>query len=123
MENSMKRAALTLGLLTLGLLAGAAVAQERVDLTAPIAKTSTQNCALDYFVIDVGNSRIKVDLKCNNGDVVSKTYDATTTPTGASLLTALNTSNNSAGTSLIRRIYNRLTADGIITGTISGVPQ
>jgi hypothetical protein len=123
MGNLMKRGVLTLGLLTLGLLAGAAFAQERVDLTAPIAKVSTQNCALDYFVIDVGNSRIKVDLKCNNGDLVSKTYDATTTPTGASLLTALNTSNNSAGTSLIRRIYNRLTADGVITGTISGVPQ
>lgn len=123
MGNLMKRGVLTLGLLTLGLLAGAAFAQERVDLTAPIAKVSTQNCALDYFVIDVGNSRIKVDLKCNNGDVVSKVYDGTTNPSGATLLSQLNTSNNSAGTSLIRRIYNRLTADGVLTGSVTGTPQ
>lgn len=121
--GTMKRTGIALALIGIGLLAGTTLAQERVDLTAPIAKVSTQNCALDYFVIDVGNSRIKVDLKCNNGDLVSKTYDASTTPTGASLLSSLNTSNNSAGTSLIRRVYNRLTADGVITGSVSGTPQ
>lgn len=98
-------------------------AQERVDLAVPVVKTSTQNCALAYMVLDVENSRIKVDLKCNNGDVVSKVYDGTTSPTGAALLSSLNTSNNSAGTSLIRRVYARLIADGVIAGTVSGSPQ
>src|SRR4051812_48870182 len=64
--GTMKRTAMALALIGIGALAGTTLAQERVDLTAPIAKVSTQNCALDYFVIDVGNSRIKVDLKCNN---------------------------------------------------------
>lgn len=100
------------------------LAQESVTLNTPIVKTATSSCALDYMNLDVGNSRILVALKCNNGDVITKVYDSTTTPTGASLLSALNTSNNSgANPSLIRRVYSRLIADNVIVGTVSGTPQ
>jgi len=103
-------------------------AQERVDLTAPITKPSTLNCALDYLTLDPDlvtpvNGRIMAVLHCDNGDTIQKVYDATTTPTGQTLLSTLNTSNNSTGTSLIKRVYNRLITDGVITGTVSGTPQ
>lgn len=95
---------------------------ESVDLTAPIAKPSITNYALDYLTLDVGNSSILVVLKGNTGDTIQKVYNSTTTPTGASLLSALNTSNNST-TSLIKRVYNRLISDGVLVGSVSGSPQ
>lgn len=99
-------------------------AQEKITLTVPIAKLATSDCALDYLVLDVGNARITAYLKCNNGDMVSKVYDSATTPTGATLLSTLNTSNNSgANPSLIKKVYTRLTLDGVLTGTVSGTPQ
>lgn len=117
----MKRGVIAFGI-AVGLVAGAAFAQERVDLTAPIVKTSTQNCALDVLTLDVTRSAIFVTMRCNNGDTVSKTYDGGTTPTGASLLSTLNRGNFTTN-SLIKAVYNRLTADGVITGTVSGTPQ
>jgi hypothetical protein len=118
----MKRGVLTLGLLMLGLLAGAAFAQESVSLTVPIVKTATSSCALDVLTLDVTRSAIFATLRCNNGDVVQKTYDGGTTPTGASLLTTLNRSNFTTN-SLIKAVYTRLIADGVITGTVAGTPQ
>lgn len=111
---------LAFGLLTLGLtLQG----QEAVTLTAPIVKTSTSSCALDSMVLDVARSRITVLLTCNNGDLVTKQYDGFTTPTGATLLSSLNVSANSAGNSLIKKVYARLIADGVIAGTVTGTAQ
>lgn len=103
-------------------------AQEAVTLATPITKPSIASCALDYLVIDpdlttVANGRIMAVLQCGT-DTVQKVYDASSTPTGASLLTSLNTSNNSgANTSLIKKVYTRLIADGVITGTVAGTPQ
>jgi hypothetical protein len=121
----MKRLCLLLSLVAL--VVTGVPAQERLNITVPIAKPSTANCTLDYLTIDpevpLSASRILVVLACNNGDVVQKVYDATTTPTGAALITTLNVSNNSTGTSLVRRVYNRLIADGVLAGTVSGTPQ
>lgn len=103
-------------------------AQEAVTLTSPIVKPSIASCALDYLVLDPdlvtpANAQIMAVLQCGT-DTVQKVYNGSTTPTGASLLSTLNTSNNSAGnTSLIKKVYNRLIADGVITGTVAGTPQ
>lgn len=103
-------------------------AQEAVTLATPIVKPSIASCALDYLVLDPdmaapANARIMAVLVCGT-DTVQKVYDATTTPTGASLLSSLNTSNNSgANPSLIKKVYTRLIADGVITGTVAGTPQ
>ena len=103
-------------------------AQEVVTLTTPIAKPSTSTCQLDelhlYPAVVFATSRIVVQVRCNNGDLISKQYDQFTTPTGASLLTTLNRSNNSVGNpSFIAKIYTRLVADGVIVGTVSGAVQ
>jgi hypothetical protein len=94
---------------------------EQLDLTAPVTKTATANYRVSYLNMDVDGGRLMVVLTANNGDTVQKVYDATTTPTGASLLIALNKADLTAK-SLQRRILERLIADGVIAGTISGVP-
>lgn len=96
-------------------------AQEVVTLTAPIVKTAP-SCNVDTVLIDVTRLRIVASLVCPGGDPIIKVYDSTTAPSGATLLHNLNTGNFSVN-SLMKAVYNRLIADGVITGTISGVPQ
>lgn len=95
---------------------------ERIDLTTPITYPSTGFHELERLTLDVKAGTIYVQLLGQNGESVSKVYNATTSPTGATLLSQLNTSNNST-TSLIKRVYNRLVADGVLVGTVSGSPQ
>lgn len=95
---------------------------EQIDLAVVETKPSNATYHLERLTLDIDAGTIYVQLKGANGEALSKMYDKTTTPTGATLLTALNTSNNSV-TSLIRRVYQRLTTDGVLAGTISGVPQ
>ena len=92
---------------------------ETVTPPAPIAKPSITGYTLDYLNLDVGNLRILVVLKADTGETIQKVYDSTTTPTGATLLTALNRGNFSTN-SLIKAVYNRLISDGVIGGTIGG---
>lgn len=94
---------------------------EQIDLTTPEAKPANPSYHLERLTLDIDAGTIHVQLKGANGEALSKVYDKSTTPTGAALLSALNTSNNST-TSLIKRVYQRLTADGVIAGTISGTP-
>lgn len=98
-------------------------AQEVVNLTAPVAPPANTSCRLERLTLEPLAGRIYVQTLGTNGEAASKVYDSTTTPTGASLLSALNTSNNSAGISLIKRIYTRLSADGVCVGTVTGTPQ
>lgn len=93
---------------------------EQVDLTTPQVATAT-TYTLNYLGINVVTGTIVVEVKSNLGALITKVYDSTTIPTGASLLSTLNTSNNSAGTSLVKRVFNRLVTDGVIVGTVSGV--
>ena len=96
-------------------------AQESIHLAVPVVR-STTDCSLRYLGLDVGNARIVVELACNDGSTIQKVYDATTTPTGAALLTTVNRLDNSS-VSFIAHIYQRLIADGVVTGTITGAPQ
>jgi hypothetical protein len=117
----MKRIVLITALLALTVVWGTH-AQELVTLTTPIAKASIPSYAVDTILLDVRRSAIVVSLSAPTGDVLVKTYDGGTTPTGATLLHNLNTGNFSVN-SLMKAVYNRLLTDGVITGTISGVPQ
>ena len=104
---------------------------EQVTLPAPIPTTVTQTkWELDEFYISVKRGLITAYLLGDDGStkLVSYPTPAPTNnplqPTGASLLTSLNTANNSgANPSLVKRIYNRLITDGYITGTVVGVPS
>lgn len=99
------------------LLARPLGAQERVDLTTPIVRTAT-TCTIDYALLSVRSSTVVVGLVCGTEDK-TKTYDATTTPTGLSLLTALNKANLTTR-SLVQRLYDRLILDGVLVGTVAG---
>lgn len=99
-------------------------AQERTDLTTPIAKPAISSYQIQSLLLEPLANRITVDLLANNGEHVLKVYNQDTTPTGASLLSSLNTSNNSGvNPSLVKKVFNRLIADGVITGTVAGTPQ
>jgi hypothetical protein len=106
----------------LGLLTNAGSAQEIHTLTTPVTVTTT-TYTLTYLGLDVAGNRIVVNLTSNTGVLLSKTYDNTTTPTGATLLHTLNIANFTTN-SLVKAVYNRLIADGVIpAGSISGTPQ
>lgn len=95
---------------------------EQIDLTVAETKPVNPNYHLERLTLDIDAGTIYVQLRGANGESISKLYDKNTTPTGLTLLTALNTSNNSV-TSLIKRVYTRLIADGVLTGTVSGAAQ
>lgn len=95
---------------------------EQVNLTTPVAGPTISNYHLERLTLDIDQASVLVQLKGNNGEALSKTYSSTTTPTGASLLSSINTSNNSV-TSLVARVYNRLITDGVLVGTVAGTPQ
>lgn len=119
----LARLALVAALAVVAMLA-ATSAQERVDLTTPVVAT-TSSMHVGYVGLDLDNSRIIAQVEnASNAVLVVKTYDATTTPTGATLLNQLNLSTNTTGNSLIRKVYTRLTLDGVIpAGTVAGAPQ
>jgi hypothetical protein len=96
-------------------------AQELVTLTTPQTQTAT-TCSVDYIGLDLTNARIAVQAHTNVGPLAVKTYDATTVPSGATLLHQLNVGNFSVN-SLLKAVYTRLSTDGVCTGTVSGVPQ
>lgn len=132
----MKRLALAF-VAALLLVVSALAAQELVTLTTPQVVTAS-TCRLRYFALDPSldapaQGRIIVEVALNTGAATSVIYgpngvtvngvQGAATPTGATLLSALNTSNNSAGTSLIKRVYAQLGSSGVCVGTVSGSPQ
>ena len=99
-----------------------AMATETTTLTTPVAKPSQTTCRVDRITLDLTQKSIGVQILGNNDEAISKVYDATTTPTGASLLSALNTANLTTN-SFIKRVLTRLATDGICVGTVSGAPE
>lgn len=95
---------------------------EAIDLAVPETKPANPRYKLERLTLDIEAKTIYVQLLGANGESLSATYGPSTTPTGAALLSALNTSNNST-TSLIKRVYNRLLADGYLSGAVSGTPD
>lgn len=114
---------LLLTVLTAVLVLGAfGRAQETVTLTAPVVQT-TVAYRVQVITFDLDASTIYVQLRGTNNELIQKTYNSLTTPTGATLLHAINIGNFSAN-SLLKAVYNRLLTDGVIpAGSIVGVAQ
>lgn len=127
----MKRLCLILWLFCAGAVYLAA--QEIVTLTTPQTTTAT-TCNIQVITVDLAGSRITGTLLLNSGKVQTVTYgpsgvivdgvQGAGSPTGASLISTINKSNNSGGnTSLVTKVYTQLNASGICVGTVSGTPQ
>lgn len=104
-------------------------AQERVTLTAPVAKASATSIQIERITIDVKAKSIYVQWLFDNGDADSAVYttpapvDHPAQPTGAVLFSTLNTSNLTT-VSMVKRILQRLQADGYVkAGSIAGTPE
>lgn len=98
-------------------------AQETYTLSTPVTKASRSTYHLSSVLLDLDGKRVIIKLVADNGDELGQMYDGDTTPTGAALLSALNTANLSSN-SLVKRIYQRLQTDGVVAaGTIGGSPQ
>jgi hypothetical protein len=99
-----------------------AVAQERIDLTTPVATTDTQ-CVIDSLLLLPRQGRIIVRAVLPvSGATLEKVYDSKTTPTGTTLLSQLNQGNFTTN-SLEKAVYNRLSVDGVCVGTVAGTPR
>ena len=102
-------------------------AQEVVTLSAPIVATPSATVmrpARVEFNVLSGTVQVSVypwvaGAFVTTGPPLNVTYNASTNPTGASLIIALNKANLST-TSLEKRILNQLIASGYLAGTVSG---
>lgn len=129
MRNSMRHL-LTLSVifLILGLSVLSLISQERINLSTPEVKTTSQyeigsltiNPNLPGTTID--ESRIFIRLVGQNNEIVDCNYTPTTTPTSTTLINGLNTANlslayagNATTGSLRQRIYHRLVTMGEAT--------
>lgn len=102
---------------------------EQLDLTTPIPATAATN---DYEVeelylrrgrVNGAGGRVEIQLVANNGDVLHHIYRDEKGETVASdLMRALNKADLSTN-SLHKRILDRLVADGVLDGTVSGAPD
>lgn len=143
----MRRHLLALTLALSGVLGGGVLdllrplvagAQESVTLTTPVTFASRTGYALDRLSLDNTAGIIHVQLIGNDGTPNSCVWSPGTTPSGRTLLTALNKANlssayNNNGTtgSLIQRIFHRLVVmgesatvcDAPIVGALAGFPQ
>jgi hypothetical protein len=102
---------------------------ETVTLPAPIVRTKTQtNWQLEEFRISIKRKMVHIVLIGDNEDEVLTANYPTPPPTGSSqpsgvtLINALNTANLSTR-SLVKRMFERLIADGYIAGTVTGTPD
>lgn len=119
-------------------VAAYAAAQEKITLATPESKTNT-GWDTARIILDQELGRIEIQLKGDNNEPNRCVYTATTTPTGAFLLTQLNKANlssayagNATTGSLKQRIQHRLNigpgtmgesaqvCEKPITGTLTG---
>ncbi len=101
---------------------------EIVTLTAPVTHPNTTVIRFERMILDVEQKTISVSWLGNNGEAGSASYPTPAVlnplgvlqPSGAALLTALNSANLSAN-SLVHRTLTQLLSDGYLAaGTVSG---
>jgi len=92
---------------------------EQIDLTTPITQPSTTNYRLNKLDLRWLDQHIRIELVADSGEVIEHSYDG---DVARNLMIALNKADLSTN-SLQRRVLNKLISDGVITGTISGVPD
>lgn len=134
----MRHALVALALFVLG---GPANAQEKLTLTTPVARPSIVDYQVDEIRIRRSDWTIRVELhpngtatgaptiacewvlttvRCNNG------FSDATAPVGfanaEAMVKALNKANLTT-TSLEKRVYNQLIADGAFVASVTGTPD
>jgi len=93
---------------------------EQLDLTSSITPATRTAYTLKTFLVDLPAQAIEVVVIGTDGVEVKCVYS------GALAMTRLNTLNNSNNTttSMIKRIFNALVADGKLpAGSVSGTPS
>lgn len=94
---------------------------EVLTLTAPVTFPNLTGYTITDVQLDITNLTVRVRLVGDNGRTFVRAWTPTTSPTGATVLHALNTGNFSTN-SLSKKIYQQLITDGLLAGTISGTP-
>ena len=92
---------------------------EQLDLTTPLTYPSTTNWKVVKLALDWYGQFIEIGLLGSNGERKAHSYSGSTALT---LMNQLNTLNLST-ISLQKRVLNRLVSDGVIAGTVSGLPD
>lgn len=101
---------------------------ESITLTTPVVKPSQTGIVIDRITIDVTAKSVLIQWLGNNGEAGSAAYptpapQGSVQPTGATIITTLNTANLSAN-SLVKRVLQRLQTDGYLAaGNVSGTPD
>lgn len=89
---------------------------EQITLAAPVNRPSVTDYRIGYFAIDVTHQRLIVELVANDETRLMHVWEE-----AGALIGALNVANLTQK-SLERRIYEKLIADGVLAGTVSGSP-
>jgi hypothetical protein len=89
---------------------------EQFTLVTPISKVNTK-WTIDFITFDFTGKSITVRLKGENDEYLSHTI-----PNADTLLNGLVKADLRTNT-LLRRIYVRLKADGVIDGDVTGTPD
>lgn len=92
---------------------------ELITLTAPVVPPSVTDYRVTGLILNFGGQKLSVELTGTNGERLTHNYVGSTAVT---LMVSLNKA-NLATKSLQRRILERLVADGVLAGTISGSPD
>jgi len=92
---------------------------EQIDLTTPITQPSITNYRLNKLDLRWLDQHIRIELVADSGEVIEHSYDG---DIARNLMIALNKMDLSVK-SLQRRVMEKLIADGVIVGTISGTPD
>jgi hypothetical protein len=92
---------------------------EQLDLTTPVSTPTLTYYKVRMLTLDRDASEILIKLRGTSGEIKIWRYE------GAAAVSLMNTLNtvNLAVKSLEKRILEKLVADGVLTGTISGSPD
>lgn len=92
---------------------------EQITLAVPETKPVNTSYRVSRLVLDWDGRQIVVQLRGTNGEDKSHHYNGAV---ALALMNQLNTANLSTN-SLHKRVLQRLTADGVVSGTLSGTPD
>lgn len=99
---------------------------EILTLASPLTKPSQTTVRIERIIIDINQKSVLIQWLGTNGEPGSAAYPTPASgaqPTGATLISSLNTANLST-ISLVKRILQRLQTDGYLpAGTIAGTPD
>lgn len=92
---------------------------ETLSLASPIAAPALTNYAISKLVFDWEGAMIVIDLRGQNGERATYRYNGSK---ATSLMNALSKANLTVK-SLPRHVYEQLSDDGFVVGTVVGTPD